>query len=1379
MAEEFIELNRSYRSIEYRIESPKMLSELLLDDSCNIIVIIGDKGSGKTTELKQFYCKNKNNTVWGHLNDVVNAKDRFQDQIFRLFSGDVASYNILLDSIDECRMLDNAQDAFKVALDNLCEVLGKFPEKLKYTKILFTCRGSDWRGNLGWYTEKQYEGDLDAKLINESFNNLFVPENEANSVDDKQNFVPKIKIFHLEDLSEEQKKIIAKNYGLNGKSLTNNLFNQFTNTPLECIQLVVFLKQHSITNYDMDEFFLYQLRYRYRELNNHRTSNMPIKLIEKMAKRLAVSTLFKQTLSISKKESYGSFATQDSVSVLELFPEEDHQTIKDFISSTIFSSNGLNRVKFWNETARDYLAYLWLKERIANGKYRDVVQHLFINGHPKEQFIPALIALSNSEPKIHKLLIKNHPEAFIINSHLCPNLPSRDKENIINDILQKYEHRIRWMSGWGQRLFVANFANNIGVDFLLHKLNHIDKSLEDKRLFVLELMNGIQPQNLIAAEEKKLKKFLYKIIDTDTSYLQSYALEILTKFTDADNVAYLLDKLHMAEATKDKSTIDLLLKTLYPQYVSLVDVIDIIISYRNSVSNNASYEFPFDYELQDIIDKLHDENILQAVLNRLSHHLKDEKLCELYEIFLIRLINVCENLNTIANYVFILCDFEYHNYRYEKTRTSDIKQAVDNRQGLNHVIISRAVEKCSSIPYDHSGGYVYWFDVSSQYYTIDDGCAHICLENLEKVTNQDMRARLFYYAKTQWEKTSLAYAESQLTPYIVQNPDLEMLLKESKRQESYQESEFDKTIKNEELKFEQKRAQKIKAITKDLEHLKSLDEKGVQILWTIVSDIDGFNEELNIDKLFHNYEENISNVFLESIQRYWQITDINLDDFLEILCTNRILVKSLVCIMGISLFVKENPNAEFNKDLSRKMVYYGLQTLNSVPDYVISCAKKHPDVFMEIMVPCIDKIAISDTEDNSVLWKLKKFPAELLNLLEPVLLRALIKYPTNPNCYQIAKVVSKMEMNETKKRLFIRYIISKINNIRNENIYNWLILLYQLSPKTFVDRIKLLETKYTKKPEALYQFFEHLFAKLSEQDSTNIDIETLIDLVQMVYKYIQLKQDIHRENMGIFTPTNRDNAQHFRSHLLNLLSDRYLSHKDIPALHNLAKSFDSIEPKIANYLRSNADKLLLKDENAIWQENRVVKFEYEDYIDPTNADELFNICLNKLIDIKEDIETSDYSIKELYKHLKVRQNSDTKEKLTKETYFQKYVLMEMRRVSNKLYSAVREPEVANNKKPDLQIWNKNWCINIECKIVDNWSFKKLKEAIDEQLVRKYLKYPKYQHGILLLARIDRVKWGKNIFDDLISLLQQHANNIISSGQYSHIKAIKVIGIDYK
>lgn len=1371
-----IELNRTYSNVEYGLENSRSFAELLQDKSCNVVVVVGDKGSGKTTEISQFYAKNRKNSVWEHLSYVIKEREKFQEKLEAMFDVTAATYNIFLDSIDECRMSDIRGDSFRTAVEILCELLGKFTQKLVDTKILFTCRGSDWRGRLSWYAQQQYETDLDKQLIEDVFGRLAVVDDLGDKTCNTQQVPIKVKVFQLDNLTDEQKKIIAKHYNVNEDKLSNQLFKHFSNTPLECIQSLSFLRQNQTETYSMDDFFLYQLRYRYRELNDYRKSNMPIRVIEKMAKRLAVCTLFKQTLSIKKKDNYESVEIQDCVSCLELFPEEDQQTIEEFINSTIFSSNGLDRVKFWNETARNYLAYLWFKDRIANGKYRDIMNIVFQNEHPKKQFIPALIALSNCEPKIRTLLLQKHPELFVMNSYLCTDITSADKEKIIEDILKNYEHRIQWMLSWGQRSEINHFAYNLTHKFLLHKLKQALKKTRDAQLFVLELMDAIQIHNLSKQEIGIIKKSLYDIVSKYTGSVQYAAYVILTKFSDSDNIDYLIKMLDKAKSSHDRVTINLLLKTLYPVYVSLDNIIDIIIQYMESEQKDREYNFPFDYEIQYVIKNLHEEQLIQSILDKLKEHLINKSLCELYECFLLRFIEVSDNLDVISKYILELCKFEYKNHRFEKKKRFEIKEQVDKKEGLKYVIVRHALAMDKQIKRTYDGGYRYWMDVSKQYYSFDDSCAHIYLENCNDLFDEQDRKNLFDVAIMHFEQSSLENAEVQMSSYVSKNATIAKFYREYQRVEPKELSKFQKELLASEEIHEKNRQQEVEIVTNNLKHLKDLDDVGIDILYKIATRVNGVNEEINYDKLVSYFGEDIANVFTESIQRYWQITDVNIDNYIDTIGKNKILVKSLICIMGMSYFMKENKDIILSKDLCKKAIFYGLQMLNNTPDYVISYSQMYPDVFIDIVTPCIKKIGESNTLEHSLLWKLERFPRGLLGRLEELLFEILEKHPNNPNSYLIAEILSMVALGVTKQKILVKFINTKIRTIESPNLYDWFVLLYKISPKEFLRQINRIEAMFSTDEGLLHNFFERLFARLAEQSTASMDVETISKLVQIVYKYINIKEDIHRENTGVFTPTYRDEAQRFRSHLLDLLSPKHLSKASRTHLCVLADLFDTIDLDTANYLRSNADQLLFKDEELVWSENKVVKFEKEDYTDPTNSGELFDICLNRLLDIKEDIETSDYSIKELYQHL--REDDDIKRKTIKEKYFQKYMLMEMRRLSNKLYSAVREPEVANNKKPDLQIWKQNWCVNIECKIADNWQFRDLQKAIDEQLIGKYLKYSKYQYGILLLARIGRKKWGKKDFQAILDDLQKYADNI-KNIKYKHIKNIRVIGIDYK
>ena len=239
--------------------------------------------------------------------------------------------------------------------------------------------------------------------------------------------------------------------------------------------------------------------------------------------------------------------------------------------------------------------------------------------------------------------------------------------------------------------------------------------------------------------------------------------------------------------------------------------------------------------------------------------------------------------------------------------------------------------------------------------------------------------------------------------------------------------------------------------------------------------------------------------------------------------------------------------------------------------------------------------------------------------------------------------------------------------------------------------------------------FEQIFGKVyykNENNNKRKDISDVVDLIPLLFKYINPKDDINHENGGVFSPNERDNSQEFRRFVLDYINVKNFTISDRKYLLNLL--VDMEEGYAKDHINYIADELLMKNDYDSFSEKDVINIENEDYLPPKNSDDLFKIVCEKLDEIKTDIETSDYSLKELYQDLAT---TDESKKITKEKFFQKYILMELRRLSRNLYSSVREPEVANNKKPDLQIWDKNWCVNIECKIADNWNGEQLLSAI--------------------------------------------------------------------
>jgi hypothetical protein len=379
-----------------------------------------------------------------------------------------------------------------------------------------------------------------------------------------------------------------------------------------------------------------------------------------------------------------------------------------------------------------------------------------------------------------------------------------------------------------------------------------------------------------------------------------------------------------------------------------------------------------------------------------------------------------------------------------------------------------------------------------------------------------------------------------------------------------------------------------------------------------------------------------------------------------------------------------------------------------------------------------------------------------------------------------------MNLSDDKRLALVRYINGKISDIENKNTISWLRLLYNTDQKKFAEKIQNLGEKYGNKPEKISPFFIKLFGELCRYKSYEVKNKTadnsgLIDLLPLLFKYINPNSDVQHKNGIAFYPVERGNAENFRNQIFNFISVDNFMKDDRNRLLDLAEKINTKE--YSDRIRCVADELLLIDiDEENLTEDDVIKIENSDYLAPKSADDLFRIACGKLDEIKTGIETSDYSVKELYQNLVASksESNNNNVKINKEKHFQKYILMELRRLSRNLYSSVREPEVADDKKPDLQIWDGNWCVNIECKIADNWSGNEMCDTITSQLIKKYLKYPKYKHGILLLSRIKKNYWTikerRVCFNKLIKMLQKCADKI--KKKYIHIKDIRVIGIDY-
>lgn len=173
---------------------------------------------------------------------------------------------------------------------------------------------------------------------------------------------------------------------------------------------------------------------------------------------------------------------------------------------------------------------------------------------------------------------------------------------------------------------------------------------------------------------------------------------------------------------------------------------------------------------------------------------------------------------------------------------------------------------------------------------------------------------------------------------------------------------------------------------------------------------------------------------------------------------------------------------------------------------------------------------------------------------------------------------------------------------------------------------------------------------------------------------------------------------------------------------------------------------------------------------PRSAQELFRIALDRLDDIKRDIETGDFSERDLF-------TTDL------EYPIQRWLAGRLERESRQAYTVVREEETDDQQRTDIRLHHPNaGMVTIEVKVADSWSFTEMTAALEKQLVGQYMKSAESNHGILVACRITKKHWvpenrtGRVDFPGLIAHLNGMAQEITT--QDLEVEALQAIGIDF-
>lgn len=279
---------------------------------------------------------------------------------------------------------------------------------------------------------------------------------------------------------------------------------------------------------------------------------------------------------------------------------------------------------------------------------------------------------------------------------------------------------------------------------------------------------------------------------------------------------------------------------------------------------------------------------------------------------------------------------------------------------------------------------------------------------------------------------------------------------------------------------------------------------------------------------------------------------------------------------------------------------------------------------------------------------------------------------------------------------------------------------------------------------------------------------SLMRLIPLVYRHVRPEDDIDRAGGGAYTPTARDNASRFRNGLL----DRLAQSGDPAATASLRTLLGRDELAThRDWILHLLDERIVRDADYVaWDPAAIRVFTHEYETDPRTDAELFRIILNRLTDIKNDVERSDNSLRE-----EVQRGAT-------EYVLRRWLARKLRERSRQRYTIPQEEEIDQEERPDLRAESPNTDpVSIELKWADNWTLPRLLERLEHQLVGQYLRAERSRYGIYVLGMDGRKgHWeslgGNLTFHQVIEQIVRRAEELKTS--HHDIGDLRVVAIDF-
>ncbi|WP_241523238.1 NACHT domain-containing protein [Pseudomonas sp. s4] len=1353
------------------------------------VILLSEAGSGKTEEISNVARQLRSDGKPAFFLRIEHVKDFFEgafevgthDEFISWCTSGTEGW-ILLDSVDEAKLRSPLD--FELAIRKI----GLFARKAgDNAHIVITSRLSAWRPK------------TDLALCRREFPFATSSDEPAESTDAASPFM----LVTLDDIQGEQIDTFLRAKGVEDvdsfkAAIERTEASSLTTRPLDFLELVLFWKSQGKIG-SRYELMRSSIERRLQEHDPNRSHAKPIapNKLRRGARLVALATTLAQTSAIRIPDGNRNTRGMPLDGVLGDWTETECEAL---LSRPIFDEGIYGTTRFHHRSVREYLTAEWLHHQLLNEASRVKIEGLFFKTQYGREVIeptmrPVLPWLALLDERTRDRAIRIAPEIFfedgdprhlpsdrrrVILQRVCKALarPAHDWTVTEHSAVQLFAHTD--LAAVIKELLAEYCEHSHIVAFLLEMVAQakMDALVPDAREYALNIRNARVKVAAIravrvAGSADDIASLRIEMLARTTKFGRDWLTELIEDMPmDEVWIQWLLDSLARSVRKPSYSSGDELA-------FAISDIVDACPTQHLHLLLEGFDEL---FDKAPAIDRGYceiskrfswlAEPAAQAALRLLKT--KDAKAMEPRVLSVLRKLSRLDSYNDLA----------------DRSAITEVREVVPTWPEMDHQLFwhdvietRRSAEKAIADTWG-LGGFRHLWTYNPQ--NFERACADITQKT--ELDDQLMALSLVFHIYQEAGRPG-SWPE-QLENACNGRPELCSKLEFLSKPQPNEMTRFERRQAELKEKQERQAAEEQEEWGAWKEHLAGnltslLGSATLGAITNAQHTLDlhmrslttgtGKKSQGDWTSLISEFGEPIAKAFRESATRFWRTAPQKLPSE-----GGHALVLSATTslgLTGLAIEAKELPSLFSQMTVAEADVAarFGLLDPYSFPTWLSSLFSYHSDVVARLALQEIESelsAAPSDSRHHCILGKVRRGGAWMFDHIAPSLISRLEKPVTSVTGLQLALSI----LNDS--------------SIADDSISRLASVMSLPSSEPEIAATWFAAWIGTQPDVAIPALAQHLEAMTFDEDKTRLVMLCLTviagnrngsrcrqqykaphhaaELYLLASKHLRVEDDINRLGKGVYSPGLRDDAQDARNGLLNIIRDTP-GHEAFLALEKIAREHPVQRLRAWSAFYSE-QRATADSKSTPWEPADVVDFQNRLEKIPASHRELWSLAIDRLHDLKHDLENGDSSIAEL---LLLANQENT---------LRKHIGNWCRDRAGGRYVMLQEEQLADDKRPDFRLQSSRFDgpVPIELKLADKWPGPRLFERLENQLAGDYLRDTRSSCGIfLVLNQGSRETWetprGRLTFADLVIALQEEWQSL--APKYPGVSDIKVMGID--